>query len=562
MSGVQDLSGTVLKGYHLGDCLGWTSHTAVYRAARAGALWAVKVIDSQLEPDGSLAARLRRDASRLSGVGQPNILPVQDAGRSGKLTFAVSPLIHAPTMHEIMSGGRLGTDQAWQIMTRLADALDSARTHGLVFRGLKPAHILVAENNIYLAEFGLASNRVGRLALSSSAYDLSSPQYLSPEQIEGLEPDWRSDIYALAVLVFEILTNTSLRTPGLPSETLRATLSGPVPSACERERSLPHSVDRVLGRAMDRDPEKRHGSAWELLEALVGPDEATAAARPPAMTTTSAGEVQTAASWDASAGAPLVPDGPLNALPDSPAGASSEDAPPAVSKAPTRDDSMVGLLKRMHTPVFEARQDVLLNSYFAALVRYAEEACGRSWAEVLTIAGLQSYPEHEPPDDGNRTAPVEAPSRLADAIEKVFGVGAPDVLRHWGRLTTAFWIKKTQQLQEGDVTYLKPLRLMSPAHMKVEDTLHVFTRNLDWIRGEQLTAWKRVDKTQFWLVLYDNLTALGRRRPEKSCYFWTAALEAALQWGGLANDWVVEEAECGCVTGTYNCVFTIQQTRV
>ena len=550
MSGVQDLSGTVLKGYHLGDCLGWTSHTAVYRAARGGALWAVKVIDSQLEPGGSLAARLRRDAGLLSGIGQPNILLVQDAGRSGKLTFAVTPLIHAPTMHEIMSGGRLGTDQAWGIMTRLADALDSVRTHGLVFRGLKPAHVLVAENNIYLAEFGLASNRVGRLALSSSTYDLSSPQYLSPEQIEGTEPDWRTDIYALAVLVFEILTNTSLRAPGLPSETLRATLSGPVPSACERERSLPHSVDRVLGRAMDRDPGRRHGSAWELLEELVGlPDEATVASRPPAMAATPPGEVQTAASWDAPAEAPLVPDGP-------------PDAPPAVSKAPTRDDSMVGLLKRMHTPVFEARQHVLLNSYFAALVRYAEEACGGSWAEVLTIAGLQRYPELEPPDGGNRTAPVEAPSRLADAIETVFGVGAPEVLRHWGRLTTAFWIKKTQQLQEGDVTFLKPLRLMSPAHAKVEDTLYVFTGNLDRIRGEQLTAWKRVDKTQFWLVLYDNLMALGRRRPAKSCYFWTGALEAALQWGGAANDWVVEEAECGCVTGTYDCVFTIQQTRV
>lgn len=554
MSGVQDLSGTVLKGYHLGDCLGWTSHTAVYRAARGGALWAVKVIDSQLEPDGSLAARLRRDAGLLSGVDQPNILPVYEAGRSGKLTFAVTPLIHAPTMQEMMSGGRLGTDHAWRIMTQLADALDGVRAYGLVFRGLKPAHVLVAENNIYLAEFGLASNRVGRLALSSTAYDLSSPQYLSPEQIEGGEPDWRSDIYALAVLAFEILTNTSLRAPGLPSETLKATLRGPVPSACEREPSLPHGVDRVLRRAMDRDPGQRHGSAWGLLEELVGlPDEAAGTARPAAMAAIASGDVHMTGPGETPAPAPAVLDAPLD---------TTAEVLSAVSKAPTRDDSMVGLLKRMRTPVFEAREDVLLNSYFDVLMRYGGEACGTRWPEVITMAGLQSYPEHEPPDDGSRTAPVEAPSRLADGIEAVFGVGAPDVLRHWGRLTTTFWIKKTQQLQDGDVTYLKPLRLMSPAHVKVEDTLYVFTRNLDRIRGEQLTAWKRVDKGQFWLVLYDNLMALGRRRPAKSCYFWTAALEAALRWGGLANDWVVEEAECGCVTGTYDCVFTIQQTRV
>ena len=555
MSGVQDLSGTVLNGYQLGDCLGWTSHTAVYRAARGGALWALKVIDSQLEPGGSLAARLRRDAGLLSGVGQPNILPVHDAGRSGKLTFAVTPLIHAPTMQEMMSGGRLGTDQAWGIMTRLADALDGVRAYGLVFRGLKPAHVLVAQNNVYLAEFGLASNRVGRLALSSPTYDLSSPQYLSPEQIEGGEPDRHTDIYALAVLAFEILTHTSLRAPGLPSETLRATLRGPVPSACERERSLPQGVDRVLRRAMDRDPGARHGSAWELLDELVGlPDEATAIARPGAMAATAAGEVHTTAPWDTPTLAAAVPDAPRDAT--------SGALPAGVSKAPTRDDSMVALLQRMHTPVFEARQDVLLNSYFAALMRYAGEACGTRWPEVLTMAGLQSYPEHQPPDDGNRTAPVEAPSRLADGIEAVFGVGAPDVLRQWGRLTTTFWIKKTQQLQEVGVTYLKPRRSMSPARVKVEDTLYVFTRNVDRIRGEQLTAWKRVDKSQFWLLLYDNLMALGRRRPAKSCHFWTAALEAVLRSGGLANDWVVEEAECGCVTGTYDCVFTIQQTRV
>lgn len=551
MSGVQDLSGTVLKGYHLGDCLGWTSHTAVYRAARGGALWAVKVIDSELEPDGSLAARLRRDAGLLSDAGQPNILPVKDAGRSGKLTFAVTPLIHAQTLQEMMSRGGLGTDQAWEVMARLADALDSVRAYGLAFRTLKPAHVLVAESNVYLAEFGVTSTRVGQLALASPAYDLAAPQYLSPEQIEGREPDWRSDIYALAVLVFEMLTSTSLRAPGLPRDTLRVTLGGRVPSACERDPRLPRDVDRVLGRAMDADPVKRHGSAWELLDDLVGlPDQARRRAPPAA--DTAASDVHTTRPVDTPAFTPTV-------TVQSPPVSSADLA--AVSKAPTREDSLVGMLKRMHTPVFEAREDVLLNSYFAALVRYGAEACGASWPQVLTMAGLQSYLEQEPPDDAGRVAPVTAPSRLADGIDAVFGVGAPEVLRHWGRITATFWIKKAQQLHDGDVTYLKPLRLMSPAHVKVEDTLYVFTRNLDRIRGEQLAAWKRVDKGQFWLVLYDNLMALGRRRPAKSCHFWTASLEAALRWGGLANDWVVEEAECGCVTGTYDCVFTIQQTR-
>ena len=585
MSGVQDLSGSVLKGYHLGDCLGWTSHTAVYRAVRGGVLWAVKVIDSQLEPDGALAARLRRDAGLLSDIGRPFILPIHDAGRSGKFTFAASPLIHAQTLQDRMSGGDVDTELAWGIVRRLADALDKVHSHGLVCRGLKPAHILVIEDNIYLAEFGVVSARVGQLALSAPTYDLSLPQYIAPEQVEGGEPDWLTDIYALAVLIFELLTRTSLRDPGLPSETLKATLRGRTVSAHEREPTLPRSIDRLLGRAMARDPGERPRSAWELLDELVGlPDDDVRPTRALAVTTPAAtpmeGEVHPAGHWDAPPvlPAPVPSDmtyaaepAEVAALLPAPAagvGMVQTTGPfggagpaPAPQKAPMPDDSIVAMLKRMGMPAYTARHDVILNSYFAALMRFAAEACGTSWPEVLAMAGVEAYLGNEPPDDGNRTAPVRAPSQLTDGIEAVFGAGATEILRQWGRMTASFWMKKTQQLQEGDVTYLKPLRLMSPAHVKVADTLYVFARNVDRIRGEPLTTWKQVDKRQFWLVQYDNLTALGRRRPAKSCYFWTAALEAALRWGGLANDWVVDEAECGCVTGTYDCVFTVQQVR-
>src|SRR5205823_6871304 len=123
-----------------------------------------------------------------------------------------------------------------------------------------------------------------------------------------------------------------------------------------------------------------------------------------------------------------------------------------------------------------------------------------------------------------------------------------------------FWITKTQQLQEGSVTYMKPLRgLLTGADRKVEDVLYITSRNTDRIRGERLTAWKQIDKHQFWTVHYDNRMVLGRRRAASSCYFCTAALEAAMRWGGLANDWVVEEAECGSVTGTFDCIFTVKR---
>ena len=109
-------------GYRLDHCLGSSSHTAVYRAQRGGDVWAIKVVDGELAPDGALASRLQREAAVLAQIGNANILPIRDAGRSGKLTYAVSPLVRAQTLHDLMSGGRLSSGQAWNILSSLAGA--------------------------------------------------------------------------------------------------------------------------------------------------------------------------------------------------------------------------------------------------------------------------------------------------------------------------------------------------------------------------------------------------------------------------------------------------------
>ena len=536
LSAVQELSGTIVRGYQLEACLGWSSHTAVYRAWHAGASWAVKVVDADLAPDGALADRLKRDADVLAHAGSTSILPIQDTGRAGRLTYAASPLVRAQTLHDLMRGGELSTERAWGILSIVADALDCAHRRGLVCRLLRPGHVLVENGSVYLAEFGVASDRVGRLAMSAPAYHVAAPQYLAPEQLEGRALDHRADIYAFAVLVFEILTRTELLGTRTPLEAMRATLGGSPPSATERQPDLPSGLDLVLGRAMARDPLLRHRSASELLEQLVTlPEEqgralARAWAVRPDPTPASTAMVPSAAPQ-----APLAP-----------------------QKVPTPETSMVTVLKRMAVPVFRGEQDVILNAYFAELVRNARDACGARWPEVAAASGLDEYLVADPPDDSRRGAPVAAVSRLTDAIEAVFGMGTVEVLRLWGRRTTESWMGRTQQLGDGDVRYSRPIRLWSSGERKVQDVLEVFTRNLDRIRGERLTAWKQVDRRQFWVVHYDNLGAVGRRRTGKSCYLWTAALEQALRWGHAANSWFVDEGECGCVTGTYDCVFTIQ----
>src|SRR5207245_1731915 len=156
--------------------------------------------------------------------------------------------------------------------------------------------------------------------------------------------------------------------------------------------------------------------------------------------------------------------------------------------------------------------------------------------------------DRDPPDDGGRDAPVEAASRLAEGVETVFGPGAADVQRRWGRSTTDHWLRTTQE---------RRLLRLGRSEQRVADTLHALTQGLDRVRGERLHVWKQIDRNQFWLVHCDNLMVVGRHKAVRSCHFWTSALESTLRWGGLANEWVVDEVECGCVTGTFDCVFSI-----
>ena len=534
MSAVRELSGTTLKGYQLENCLGWSSHTAVYDAWRGGASWAVKIVDGDLAPDGVLADRLKRDARVLSELGNPAIVPIHDAGRTGRLTYAVSPLVRAQRLDDLMRSGQLTSERAWSILNDLALALDRVHDRGLVCRLLRPGHVLVHNGRVQLAEFGVASDRVGQLAMSAPGYHVTAPQYLAPEQLEGREPDRRADVYALAVLVFEILTRTELLGARSPDEAMRATLEGSPPSATERQPDLPSGLDLVLGRAMARDPLLRHRSAGELLEQLVSlPDERARhverAARGAAVMA-GPGFVG-AGSASVPAVAPLPPRLPAGLAP----------------KVPTPETSMVAVLKRLGVPVRRARQDVFLDSYFAELLRHARRVCDERWPAIAAAAGLEAYTARDLAGGGSLSAPVAAVSRLADAIEASFGLEAPAVLRQWGRLTAESWIR-----------YRKPLRLWASGEKRVEDVITAFTGDVDRIRGEPLTAWKKVDRHTFWVVHYDNLGAVGRRCAGKSCHAWTAALEQALRLAGAANSWVVEEAECGSVTGTYDCVFTIQ----
>jgi hypothetical protein len=214
---------------------------------------------------------------------------------------------------------------------------------------------------------------------------------------------------------------------------------------------------------------------------------------------------------------------------------------------------MVASLEQMGLPRRTVTGRDVLNSYFVVTVGAAREVADDRWPDIGAFAGLDES-DLLGMDDEDKTTPMESLSRLNEAFDQVFGADAPARLGAWGALI----VERLLQRTSGIGSELRTLRLMPGQQRKVGVALRVFASMMDGVRGEPTHAWKQVDKSQFWLVHYQNMFALGRTKQEKACHVWLGGLEYLLRWAGLAGGWRAEEIECGCVTGTFDCVFALR----
>jgi hypothetical protein len=214
--------------------------------------------------------------------------------------------------------------------------------------------------------------------------------------------------------------------------------------------------------------------------------------------------------------------------------------------------STIRTLELMGVRPARARGRFILNSHFSNYVHVARTVAGDRWPEVAYAAGLVQYIEQDAPNDDQLSSPVEGLSRLNEAFETIYGPESEDMIRAWGRRATERW------LADGKHGLGATRRFVPGRQRKLANVVKHYTEAMDNVRGEHTHAWLQVDEHQFWLVNFSNMFALGRIKTVKSCYVWTAAIETILRWAGLANDWYVEEVECGSVTGTFDCAFAIR----
>ncbi len=237
---------------------------------------AVKVLHPHLAADEGFQERFRREAIAAARLAHRNVVATFDTGEDDGIAFIVMELIRGRTLRALLEEqGALPAALVRDIGLQVAEALQHAHQAGLVHRDVKPANVLVCDGErdspvqVKVADFGIAR------AAAHDGADLTQPgallgtaKYLSPEQVQGGEPGPRSDVYALGVVLYELVTGR----PPFAAATEMATAMAHVHTEPLTPRQLragiPRSLEAVVCRAMAKDPDARYATAGELAGAL------------------------------------------------------------------------------------------------------------------------------------------------------------------------------------------------------------------------------------------------------------------------------------------------------
>ncbi|MGH2917063.1 MAG: serine/threonine-protein kinase, partial [Solirubrobacteraceae bacterium] len=236
---------------------------------------ALKLIAPEWAGDEELRERFKHESRLVAALDHPNVIPVHDAGERDGLLYIAMRFVDGTDLRGLIDArGALDPRLAARITARVASALDAAHAAGLVHRDVKPANVLLAggpgEEHPYLSDFGLSKRLDGDSGLTHSGQWLGTVDYVAPEQLTGQAVDHRTDVYSLAVLLFEALTGeVPFRGDSAPAK-MTAKLYEPSPSLCERAPWLPSALEDVLARGIATAPGDRYQSAGELGRALVG----------------------------------------------------------------------------------------------------------------------------------------------------------------------------------------------------------------------------------------------------------------------------------------------------
>jgi len=225
---------------------------------------AIKILNGRHANDDQFIERFRREAKNAAALNHPNIVSIYDRGEAEDTYYIAMEYLDGRTLKElIVSRGAAPVNVAIEYARQILSALRFAHRHGIVHRDIKPHNVLVdGEGRVKVTDFGIA--RAGTSQMTETGSIVGTAQYLSPEQARGGEVDPRSDLYSLGVVLYELLTGKTPFDGETPVEIAMKHLSTAPEPPSKLRPDVPPALDKVVLRALAKDPNDRYQSADEM----------------------------------------------------------------------------------------------------------------------------------------------------------------------------------------------------------------------------------------------------------------------------------------------------------
>ena len=260
-------AGSVIDHYRIEEPISRSGMASIFRAVdtRNNRIVGLKIPHPDMEADPILFDRFQREAAIGERLNHPKVMRVYGGERHSRV-YMVMEWCEGRPLRQILDEGKIPHERAIKITMSVLEALEYIHDNGVIHRDLKPENIMVdAQDNIKLMDFGIAGDSSARrLTYANFTATLGTPYYISPEQVKGKRGDGRSDLYALGVILYEMLTGAHPFTGSSPMEVMNDRLINHPTPPTVIDPTISPQLQEVIYRALERDPHNRYARSHDF----------------------------------------------------------------------------------------------------------------------------------------------------------------------------------------------------------------------------------------------------------------------------------------------------------